>query len=358
MTSTGDCVRVKSLGGGVIRRRLVRRKFRIVHAFFTAAFSPASNRKRLHSCVALLASVVMTAGIASSSVSPASGAARVTTTTERSAPQTSVPARFALPKNCAAKPSKCGFPDATNTGVRLGKKLRPSGCVTAKRDGQVIQNLVIDGCTIGVEAKNVVIRNVKMTLTNIDMWAIIVREGASATIKNVEIAGRDLGEGSVQYAILSQTMSRVKVKRANLHHCADCIQGERMKVVKSYIHDLANPPDAHVDGFQCNSSCEVVLRGNTIFNQWGQTAAIALFPDFGTPRNSIIEGNLLAGGGYTLYAGEDEATGIQVIGNRFARHIFRRGGYYGPATNYARGGQGNVWNGNVWDDTGKKVRAP
>lgn len=325
-----------------------------MHEIDISAGTTASRRDRLHSLGVLLVALLLASAVTGSSARPGPGATSTAAPVETS-PAQSLPARV---RNCAAKPSKCGFPDATNTGVRPGKKLRPSGCVTATRDGQVIENLVIDGCTIGVEAQNVVIQNVKMTLTNVDMWAIIVREGASATIRNVEIAGRDLSEGSVQYAILSQTMSRVKVRRANLHHCADCIQGERMTVVKSYIHDLANPPEAHVDGFQCNSSCEVVLRGNTIFNQEGQTAAIALFADFGTPRNSIIEGNLLAGGGYTLYAGEDDATGIQVIGNRFSRHIFRKGGYYGPATNFAHGGSGNVWADNVWDDTGKKLGPP
>ena len=260
-------------------------------------------------------------------------------------------------QNCAAKPSACGYPDATNTGVQPGTTLTSSGCVTARTDGQVIENLVIDGCTISVEAQNVTIRNVKLTHTSVDMWGIIVREGASAKIQNVEVAGRDKSTKSVQYAILSQTMNPVTVDRANLHHCADCIQGERMVVTNSYIHDMANPPDAHVDGFQCNGSCEVTLRGNTIFNEWSQTSAIALFADFGTPRNSTIDNNLLAGGGYSLYAGTDSATGIKVTNNRFSRLYFPKGGYWGPACDYANNGTGNVWSGNIWDDTGSTVGA-
>lgn len=260
--------------------------------------------------------------------------------------------------NCAAKPSACGYPDATNTGVQPGVALKPSGCVTARTDGQVIENLVIDGCTIGVEAKNVTIRNVKLTHTSVDMWGIIVREGASAKIENVEVAGRDKSTKSVQYAILSQTMNPVTVDRANLHHCADCIQGERMVVTNSYIHDLANPPEAHVDGFQCNGQCEVTLRHNTILNEWSQTAAIALFADFGTPRNSTIDNNLLAGGGYSLYAGTDDATGIKVTNNRFSRLYFAKGGYWGPGADYASTGTGNVWSGNIWDDTGDTLGAP
>jgi hypothetical protein len=255
---------------------------------------------------------------------------------------------------CAAKPSACGYPDATNTGVQAGITLKPSGCITARTAGQVIENVVIDGCTISVEAPNVIIRNVKITQTSVDMWAIIIRSG-SANISNVEIAGRDNTTRSVEYAILSQTDSPVTVDKANLHHCADCIQGERMTVTNSYIHDLANPPDAHVDGFQCNGECEVTLRHNTILNEWSQTSAIALFADFGTPRNSVIDNNLLAGGGYSLYAGTDRATGIKVTNNRFARAFYSNGGYWGPACDYANNGIGNTWTGNIWDDTGATV---
>ena len=85
-----------------------------------------------------------------------------------------------------------------------------------------------------------------------------------------------------------------------------------MTVTDSYIHDLANPPNAHVDGFQCNAKCGVTLRHNTILNEWPQTAAIALFGDFGTPVNSVIDDNLLAGGGYAVYGGTSASTGIEI----------------------------------------------
>ena len=208
--------------------------------------------------------------------------------------------------------------------------LNRSGCVTARGTGQVVENLVIDGCTIAVEAENVTIRNVKLTHTSVDMWGIIIREGASARIENVEIAGRDKSTGSIQYAILSQTEKPVTVDRANIHHCHNCIQGEFLTVTNSYIHNMADPPGAHVDGILCTGPCGLTLRHNTVLNEHGQTSAIALFPDFGTPRDSVIDNNLLAGGGYTVYAGEDDATGIKVTNNRFSRLYYPKGGYWGP----------------------------
>ncbi len=253
---------------------------------------------------------------------------------------------------CGVKASVCGFPDASTTGVQVGVSLRSSGCVTADQPGQVVENLVITDCTVEVTAPNVTVRNVKIVTTSVDMWALRVSGAGSGTISNVEIAGRDKDQGSVQYAILNQTDDQVNVDHANLHHCADCIQGEAMTVTDSYIHDMANPAGAHVDGFQCNSSCGVTVRHNTILNEWSQTAAIALFGDFGTPANSVIDNNLLAGGGYSVYGGTPRSTNITVTNNRFSRLYFPNGGYWGVETALNRSGTGNRWSGNTWDDTG------
>ncbi len=219
----------------------------------------------------------------------------------------------------------------------------------------MIENLLIVDCGINVYAPNVTVRNVKIVLTSVDMWALRVADGGSATISYVEIAGKDKGTGSVQYAILNQTNNMVNVDHVNLHHCADCIQGEPMTVTDSYIHDLANPPNAHVDGFQCNAKCGVTLRHNTILNEWPQTAAIALFGDFGTPVNSVIDDNLLAGGGYTVYGGTSASTGIKITNNRFSTMYYPKGGSFGTDSRANRTGTGNVWSGNIWDHSGEVV---
>lgn len=259
------------------------------------------------------------------------------------------------PVGCVRVPSGCGYPDGSNTGVAPGVVLRASGCVNADVPGQVVENLLIVDCGINVYAPNVTVRNVKIVLTSVDMWALRIADGGSGTISHVEIAGKDKGLGSVQYAILNQTNNRVFVDHANLHHCSDCIQGEPMTVTDSYIHDLANPPGAHIDGFQCNARCQVTLRHNTILNEWPQTSAIALFADFGTPVDSTIDDNLLAGGGYTIYGGIGASSGITVTDNRFSRLYYPQSGSFGLETAVNRSGPGNQWSGNVWDDTNQPI---
>jgi hypothetical protein len=253
-------------------------------------------------------------------------------------------------RNCVSVPSSCGYPDATNTGIPAGTTLAKSGCIGSTSPGQVIQNVTLSGCGINVTSANVVIRNVKISMSSIDSFAILVRSGASATIDHVDISGLDQMGNGLEYAVDSQTMSPVVISHANFYNCSDCVQGENVTLTSSYIHQMAAPAGAHTDGFQCNSSCGVTITGNTILNQWGQTSAIALFADFGTPRNSTISGNLLAGGDYSINGGGDNATGIVVSNNRFSRAFFHTSGQYGIADYFNT--SNNKWTGNIWDDTG------
>ena len=100
---------------------------------------------------------------------------------------------------------------------------------------------------------------------------------------------------------------------------------------------------------------------NTILNSVSQTDAIGLFQDFGVEANRRIDSNLLAGGGYTLYAGSGtrgKSQNIVVTNNRFSSVYFQRSGYYGPAAAFDRDGGGNVWLRNFWDTNGSAVGTP
>jgi hypothetical protein len=104
-----------------------------------------------------------------------------------------------------------------------------------------------------------------------------------------------------------------------------------------------------------------VIQHNTILNSYQQTDAIGLFEDFGAQSNCLIEGNLLAGGGYTVYGGANPGgavtRNIRIIDNRFSNIYHTHSGYYGPVTAFASSGSGNQWSGNIWDSTSKALRA-
>jgi hypothetical protein len=76
----------------------------------------------------------------------------------------------------------------------------------------------------------------------------------------------------------------------------------------------------------------------------------------------VITGNLLAGGGYPIYAGQKAGgtptSRIVVTNNRIGTLYFPSGGQWGPVTGFNAGGTGSAWSGNVWDGTGASVPAP
>jgi hypothetical protein len=277
---------------------------------------------------------------------------------------------------CAGDPSACGFPDAGTTGPRRGVKLRnvpgdvtsgpgwhydSRGWIEVDGDGAVVSGIRAK-VGINVEADHVVIEDVHLTVGGED-FGVAVRRSSDVTVRFSKITAPSAsGPQRLMVGVkdIYGDSSGIVVARNDISRTATGVQLDHGLVESNYIHDLGYNSGDHVNGTTSNGGSRLlVLRGNTIFNPHDQTDAISLFQDFGGQANRQIVGNLLAGGGYTIYAGAgDTATsGIVVRDNRIARIFFRKGGYYGPAA-YYEAGPGNAWSGNVWDDSGRPIPAP
>ncbi len=273
--------------------------------------------------------------------------------------------------NCAPSPSACGYPDATNTGVPAGVVLRKvpgeltsgpgwswdsRGFIRVDGNGAVVDGIEVEG-EISVMAPNATVRSSKVTGRGQSSMGISVRPGANnVTIQDVEIRGVDAGSGRIMVGVKAWGVSGLKVLRTEVVYSATGIQTDVGLVQDCYVHSMGFISGDHTNGFTSNSSGGgLTVRHNTIFNQLSQTDAISLFQDFGIQKDVLIENNLVAGGGYTLYGGDGTyglSSNIRFINNRVARIYFPRGGFYGPFAHYDSNGPGNVLSGNVWDDTG------
>jgi hypothetical protein len=149
------------------------------------------------------------------------------------------------------------------------------------------------------------------------------------------------------------------LRRVNVHGVGDGVRANGGVLVEdSWIHDLASGNGSHNDGIQVTEGSNITIRRNAIENAHSQTSAILLGADQGSIANVLVEGNLLNGGGFALYGGAEPPAGntisnIRLVGNRFGRKFFAKGGYYGPmtATNDPR----ITVSGNAWQDTGAAV---
>ena len=273
---------------------------------------------------------------------------------------------------CAPQPSACGYPDASNTGVLPGVTLRTvpdqvtsgpgwqwnptGGFVAVTGNGALLDGLLVNA-PIDVTGSNVTIRNSRIIVTG-EVWGIALRHSTNVTIENVEIYS-PFASGSSRLMVgikdINSDSTGLSILRSEIYHTATGIQIDAGLIQDNYIHDLGYVSPDHVNGTTSNGgTTQLTIRHNTIFNPHDQTDAISLFQDFGGQGNRTIEDNLLAGGGYSFYGGEGPTSSfnIHVINNRFARLFYPNGGFCGPVTTFQTGGVGNVWSGNVWDDTG------
>jgi hypothetical protein len=225
---------------------------------------------------------------------------------------------------------------------------------------------VLDGLDIpynvDITASDVTVRRVRIRLGG-ESFGISLRHTADVTITDSEIIGASAsGRDRLLVGIkdLYGDSSGLQVLRTDVSRASTGIQVDGGLVRDCYIHDLGFTSGDHVNGITSNASDGSLLSivHNTVFNGFDQTDAVSLFEDFGRQANRIIASNLLAGGGYTLYAGANPGgaatSDIRVTGNRFARLYHPGGGSHGPVTAY-ESGPGNVWSANIWDEDGAPV---
>lgn len=279
-------------------------------------------------------------------------------------------------KNCAPSPHLCGFPDGTNTGVPAGVVLRkvPSqldsgpgwhwdytyGFIRADQAGAVLDGLDVVG-EVSVMAANVTVKNCRIVNIGDSSFGITVRPGAdNAVIQDSTIRGADAAAGRVCAGVKVWGVNSLLVQRLDISAASTGIQTDIGTVQDNYVHDMGFKAGDHVNGFTSNSGgAGLLVRHNTFLNSFGQTDAISLFEDFGEQKNATVDDNLMAGGGYSLYAGANPGgaatSQIRITRNRFSRLYYSTGGSYGPYTAFDPAGSGNVWDGNVWDDSGEPV---
>jgi hypothetical protein len=179
--------------------------------------------------------------------------------------------------------------------------------------------------------------------------------GQNATSGRVNVAIDDVYGDSTGMTI---TGNNISLFRTAMQVSAGLVQG-------NYIHDPGYTAGDHTNGIVTNGgTAPMTIKGNTVFNTLGQTDAISLDASAGgvPVANKTVQGNFLAGGGYSVYAGDGPAgnptTHIVITGNRIGQQYFAKGGQFGAGAYYDPAGTGNTWSGNIWDTTGTAIPSP
>jgi len=275
----------------------------------------------------------------------------------------------------------CDPPGPTNTGVPAGTTLTaldadhvPVGAtwdgiaLYVHQDGATIEGYDIPGAVV-IQASDVTLRDDRVTVTEdrfptADGAVILVdynHPGASGIVEDTEASGSN---GKACGVVIG--FSDFLLLRDNFHSCGDIVHPNGYNLIQdSWLHDTPDATgDDHNDALQItgggdqHSSVNVTILHNKLENQEGEVSAIGLGPDQGDIRNVLIYGNILNGGGYSLYGGGashgHHTTNTRIIDNRWMRlpqpgAYFAKGGASGPVA----ADDPDTLQGNVWDDTGQ-----
>jgi hypothetical protein len=280
--------------------------------------------------------------------------------------------------NCGRSPHVCGYPDSTNSGVPRGTALRsvpaqvsggpgwrydPRGWVQVFGHGAVLTRLKLH-CGINITGSHVTISDDRIVATG-RSFGISLRHAHAVTIERSDIYSRHAGRGRLMTGIkdIYGDSTGTRILANHIWHAATAIHLESGLVRGNYIHSPGYVHGDHVNGLSSNGGVKSALTvsHNTIFIDRRQTDAIGLFEDFGVQANRRITGNLLAGGGYTIYGGSKPGgpapRNIQITGNQISRRFYPRGGYYGPVCRFPVTGRGNTWAHNDWSGTTSRIVA-
>jgi hypothetical protein len=135
----------------------------------------------------------------------------------------------------------------------------------------------------------------------------------------------------------------------------------------NWFHDLTTQAgNGHIDGYQTEGAKNGVIRHNTFDIASEQNAAVAIWNGRKSSSGIVVERNLIAGGGFSVYAedyspseespgGGYSVTNIRFVGNVFSTRHFGCVGYFGVW--YPRGQPTDGWSrsGNVVLETGAKI---
>lgn len=239
-----------------------------------------------------------------------------------------------------------------------GWRYDPRGWVEVYGRGAVLSGLSLR-CNINVAASDVTIKDVRIVTGGPTAIGISLRHARDVTVADSRISGRNTGKGRLMAGVkdVFGDSTGVRVLYNNIAKFETGVQLETGLVKGNYIHDPGFMAGDHTNGIMSNGGNPGMLTidHNTILIDRGQTDAIGLFEDFGVQENRLITDNLLAGGGYAIYAGQKRGgaptSNIVIRGNQISTKYFAKGGYYGCITAFNPRGAKDRWSMNERDKT-------
>ena len=250
----------------------------------------------------------------------------------------------------------CGWAGPGNTGYPPGTVFKNTVGRTITADNTVIDGeKIIGGLYIG--AKNVVVRNSWIIsnfgggLGSSGTGVINVQPGGSATITNNTLDG-----SNGTHAGIWHEGTKVVAKANNIFGVNDGLwawDADNFSYQDNYLHNFTTlAANGHIDGFQTEGASHGLIRHNTFDVSQNQDSDVAIWDGRRNSDDITVENNLMAGGGFAVYAedyspsetnpqGGFTVTNIRILNNKFSTIHYPCGGYFGIW--FPRGSPSDHW---------------
>lgn len=313
--------------------------------------------------------------------SPSATATSTTTPTKTPTPSPSVTATPSLAA-CStsavwANLDACGWAGPNTTGYPDGQTWTRTvtGGLNVTADGTVIDGYNVSG-GITVNAKNVTIRNsyIRNSAGGANGSGVVkVANGASVTIDHSVLDGQNATHACIWHEGASMTATNNECRGTNdgIFSWASTIgkdgTGDNFLIENNWLHDFTtSAANGHVDGYQTEGAKNGVIRHNTFDVAQDQTSAIAIWNSRKSADNILVTGNLIQGGGFSVYAedyspseaspaGGYTVTNVSFTNNRFSNSRYACVGNWGVW--FTRGAPSDGWSrsGNTLLETGQNL---
>lgn len=317
-----------------------------------------------------------------STTTPPSSTSTTSTTTRPTTSTTSTTSSTAPSGACASSAVwsnlvACGWPGPSSTGYPAGQAFARTvtGGYVVTTDNTVIDGWRVSG-GIQVRAKNVTIRNSWITSDfggASGTGTVNINPGASATVEHSLLDGLNATHSCIWHAGSSMTATANNCQGVNdgifMWATTPGVDGtgDNFTIQDNYLHSFTTAAaNGHVDGIQTEGAKNGVIRHNTLDVTQDQTSALSLWNSRKSTDNVRVEHNLLAGGGFTVYAedyspseanpsGGYSVTNVVFQNNVFSTVHYSCVGYWGVW--YVRGAPTDGWkrSGNVVLETGQNI---
>ena len=263
-----------------------------------------------------------------------------------------------------ALPNLDGYTNSCNTGVRHACTSTFNGTFTTSSDGQIVQDLCING-TLRINHNNVTVRDVRVAPTSPTLYLLDIGRNAVVCPTGLRVEYSEMDNSSIgdlAWGIYQRcppasgvhTFDHVKIENIG----RGMMMYGNVVITNMYVYAWYTNPAAHRTALSTHGGDNFNVSNSTfICTNTECSSSLNMYSDFAPVTNYLLQNNVFAGGSICVRGGAtdnypNDTHDIRILNNRFSTVYAPYCGTYQAFSQFDATAPGNVFSGNVWHETG------